>query len=166
MSKNDPLGLFPEKTVAGTQGSPKSAGGGAGWVIVGILLGVAFLACWQRLGWDFSFGGDGDRQEQKEDGGKKVAAQVLFFIHERSPQLPAHDLLLREMPEWCKANGIPGGFRALDDDITDPPVPELIAFAKSHNVDPPFVAAVDAAGKPQRVIAWPSTIDGLKELGK
>lgn len=165
MSTKDPLGLFPESRSP----APPAPASGLSWAVVGVLLGIALLLGYQRFGGDFSHGDDGggkgDQQGQKDDQGhKKFSAQTIIFVHERNPQSIEHDLLLREMPSWCAANNIPGGFRALDDDVSDPPVPQLIQFAQTRGVNPPFVVATDSAGKPQRVISWPGSVDGLKEL--
>ncbi len=163
MSKNDPLGLFPEKTAAGTQGSPKSTGGGAGWAIVGILLGVALLMAWQSFGGDFSHGGDGDRQEDVRPVSDKTG--YLIFVHERQTLSIDEANMLDIAAEVCAAN--PGlEWRSVDDDLSDPSVAKLIDFAKSKGVSPPLVIHRAKTGELLRAATFPKSKAELEKVLK
>lgn len=146
---------------------PLSNGGGWQWVVVGLLLGIVLVLGYQRYqrdGFDHNWG-DQDRQEEREDG-KKLTGKTLIFIHEREGQPIEHDLLLREMPQFCVSHNLTGGFRVLDDDITEFPVPQLLEHAKAKGIESPFVALTDASDKTVRVIAWPQDKSGLEKLVK
>lgn len=177
---NDPFGIYRDETlrptspVAGGQVASGQAGdgGGAGWLIVGILLGVALLVGWQRFGGDGDGGKrDRDQQEQRDDRKEdreqqaKVEGKTLVFVHERDPQSIEHDLLLRQMDGYVKQRGL-DGYRALDDDLQDEQTRAAIAFAKSKGIDSPFVLLTDKQNRPASVIKWPAGTDGLDELFK
>ena len=170
--RSDPLDLFPERQpqVVIQQQSPPS--GGAGWLVVGLLLGIALFFGYLRFTVPDN-GGDReqdkqDQREEEKDDDKQVApkfkGKTLIFVHERNPQPIEHDLLLRQMDDYTKQRGIQ--YRALDDDLADDQTKAAIAFAKSKGVDSPFVVLTDADDKPARVIKWPASIDGLAELFK
>lgn len=188
--RSDPFGVYadrqsrdetlrPTGNAAGGFGS--GDGGGLSWLIVGILLGVVLLIGYQRYVQpdDGDGRGDRDRQDQRDDDDKRedkkqddkkdqqasVKLKTLVFVHERDPQAIEHDLLLRQMDEWCRSRGI-DGYRALDDDMQDDQVKAAKAFAESKGVSSPFVLGTDASNKPVRVIKWPASIEGLEELLK
>lgn len=160
MTRN-PFGL-----VDNTPQPVESSGGDSGWtkMIAGILVGVAVLLAFQKFAPDFDVnpfdGRDGDQQEEREKE-PRAAGKTLIFLHERNPQSIEHSLLLREMAEFCKANGLEGGFRALDDDDQSEPVPKAIAYAKSQGVSPPCVVLADQDDHGIRAIPW-TNLEGLK----
>lgn len=169
-SKNDPLGLFPDKAAADQPAvvrdpvpQPKSSNDGMGWIVVGVLLGIALLAGWQRLGWDFSFGGD-------RDGGGDVRPVTdktgyLIFVHERQTLSVDEANMLDVAAEVCAAN--PGlEFRSVDDDLTDPAVVKLIDFAKSKGVSPPLVVHKAKSGNLLRAAAFPKSKAELEKVLK
>jgi hypothetical protein len=176
---NDPLGLFsgdyqapqppdPAKAADGT----RSATATTDWsgIVVGILITIAGILLYNRLEGDSSNGDrqhreqidDGKGDQKQDDKQSKSAGKTLVFIHERNPQPTEHDLLLREMPGFCKTNKLQ--FRAFDDDMPDDPIPGLIAYAKTQGIDPPFVVLTGADDKPIRASKWPSDIDQLKKF--
>lgn len=143
-----------------------ASSGGFGWIVVGLLVGVAAVFAWQRFAPDFG-DRDQDRQEQRDDDRDATPAskgKTLVFVHERNPQPIEHDLLLRQMDSYTRERGLQ--YRALDDDLRDDQVAEAIAFAKSKGVESPFVLLTDANDRPAKVIKWPATIDELGELFK
>jgi hypothetical protein len=153
----DPFGLNATEQAAAP--APQSS---PGWhsLAVGVLLGAAALLAFQRFAPDgIPYDREGDQQEQVEPA---TDGNTLIFVHERNPQPIEHDLLLREMPAFCEANGLSGGFRALDDDLTDPPVPQLIQFAQTRGVVPPFVVLTDKSDKPVKAASWPTDLEALK----
>lgn len=167
----DPFGIFDRQppTVIIQQQPPARD-----WLSVVLVIALAsFLTFvyWQRF--DHQRGDDkqDDQQDQRDDKrddkkdpdpAPRIVGKTLIFIHERNPQPIEHDLLLREMPAYTAKNGLQ--FRALDDDMTDEPVPTLLAFAKLKGIDPPCVILTDKNDKPARVIAWPSDVAGLEKL--
>lgn len=153
---SDPLDLLDRPASQPT----KATGGGLGWLIVGLLLGIACITLYQRYQID---GGKADDQEHVEPA-PIAKAKTLVFIHERNPQPIEHDLLLREMPSFCEANGLQ--FRALDDDTTDAPVPQMLEYASAAGIAPPFIVATDKDDKPARIMAWKLETDltALKEF--
>lgn len=157
MSRN-PFGLNASEQTAAP--SPQSS---PGWhsLVVGVLIGAAALLAYQRFAPDGVPDGDRDREEQVEPA-PSVSGKTLIFVHERNPQPIEHDLLLREMPSFCESNGLSGGFRALDDDLTDAPVPQLIQYAQTRGVVPPFVVLTDKSDKPVKAASWPTSLDELK----
>lgn len=148
---------------------PRNAGGAGGWVAVALLAIVLAVLLWDRIGGDGQRVPDDKKQDRQEKvepqpPAPKIIGKTLIFIHERNPQPIEHDLLLREMPKYTEEKKL--AFRAFDDDDTSEPIPAIVAWAKSKNVDPPFVVLTDANDKPARVIAWPSDIAGLGALFK
>lgn len=171
--KSDPLGLFPERQATQKSAASGGGGGGVGWLVVGLLLGVALLFGYQRF---VIPGGDQDdrrdqqderrdkKDEKEKDATPAVKGKTLVFIHERNPQPIEHDMLLRQMDDYVKSRGLQ--YRALDDDMRDEQTVAAIAFGKSKGIDPPLVVLTDMDDKPVRVIKWPATIDGLGEIFK
>jgi hypothetical protein len=163
---NDPFGIYKNEQPRVSSGG---GGSGAGWLIVGLLLGLLLVLGYQRLV-PPDGGGDRkqDRQDQKEEKRDQpaIAGKTLIFVHERNPQSIEHDLLLRQMPDYTKERSLAGGFRALDQDMQDEQTKAAIAFAKSKSIDPPFVLMTDQNDVPVRVIRWPDSIGGLGELFK
>lgn len=181
---NDPLGLFgsrekpsgdigshekPSASAVGSGGNPTSKFDFS-TLLIGGLLGIAILLVYQRIKND---GGriDGDRQQQEQREGDSSNRQqanssyrTLIFLHERNPQPIEHDLLLREMPKFCEANKLE--FRAFDDDITDQPIPDLLAWAKGKGVEPPLVIITGKDNQPIKSAKWPAGLDELKALLK
>lgn len=153
MSTCDPLGLLGEEA-APQSTSPKSAGSASGW-LVAVLVVIAVLMAGNYLQERNFFRQDDQQHEQKQ---QKTAAKTLVFVHERNPSPIEHDLMLRRVEDA----GWP--YRSLDDDITDEPVPQLIAYAQTRGISPPFVVATDSADKPMRAIAWPSDFSQLEEF--
>lgn len=161
--------LFPEdspKAIGVPYGYQMAKGGNPlGSIVVIALVCVLAFLLWNK------FGDQGSRPDPVPDDKKeqvepapKVAGKTLVFIHERNPQPIEHDLLLREMPKFCADRKLE--WRALDDDLTDHPVPKCVEFAKSKGIDSPFVILTDADDKPAKVIKWPSGVEGLQELFK
>jgi len=157
--------LFGKPTPApAPQPGPRNPSGVGGWLIVAVLAVV--------LGWVYFNQGEDPKPDPKPDDQEqvepspapKIQGKTLVFVHERNPQPIEHDLLLREMPKFCGDRKLQ--FRALDDDLTEEPMPALKAFASSKNIDPPFVILTDGNDKPSRVIKWPTDIAGLGELFK
>lgn len=136
------------------------AGGGFWWLIVGILIGLLGTVAWQNRDRDFR-GDDGQHHETPIVEGRGIA-----FVHEHNPLSIEHDLILREMPAWCERRGLPAGFRSYDDDLTDEPVPMLIAFAATRGVNPPFAVLVGKDGKPASAISFPASLQELEGLFK
>ncbi len=141
----------------------KPRANGAGVVAVVVLLSILGYLLWLRFDEGAGPIPGPDDQEQVEPA-PKGEGKTLVFIHERNPQPIEHDLLLREMPSFCAERKLQ--FRALDDDLSDEPVPDLIAFAKSKGIDSPFVVLTNKEDKPWRVIAWPADKAGLGGLFK
>jgi hypothetical protein len=131
-------------------------------LLVGLLIGVAAILLYQRFVPD-RFIPDGGDQEQVEPS---VNGHAVVFVHERNPQPIEHDMLLREMPAFCKEHNLSGGFLALDDDLLDEPVPSLIQFAQTRGVSPPFVVLVDKNTTPVKAASWPADLDALKAFIK
>ena len=156
----DPLGIFEDISAD----TPPKSSFRLGGVLVIVLLVAAFF-----LGMLVSpNGGDRkqDRQDQQEQRDEQTAGDLmtLIFIHERNPQAIEHSLLLRDMQVFCDQNGLEGGFRALDDDLTEPVVASLITYAQTKGVTSPFVVATDSRDKPVKVAPWPATLDELKDF--
>jgi len=176
VTNTDPYGIKTPQPQVIVQQSP-SSGGGVGWLIVGLLLGIALLIGYQRFAVPDG-GGDReqDKQDQRKDDGKKqedkkqedkkpaFKGKTLVFVHERNPQPIEHDLLLRQMDAYTSERGV--SYRALDDDMKDEQTVAAVAFAKSKGIDPPFVVLTDLDDKPARAIRWPASVDGLGELFK
>lgn len=159
MTRN-PFGL-----VDNTPQPVESPRGDSGWskAIAGILVGVAALLAFQKYAPDFGNPFDDRDRDQQEEREKepRPAGKTLIFLHERNPQSIEHSLLLREMAEFCKTNGLEGGFRALDDDDQSEPVPQIIAYAKSQGVSPPCVVLANKDDQGIRAIPW-TNLEGLK----
>ena len=153
MSTRDPLGLLDEKSQP-QSAMPPSAGNASGWMVA-ILFVIAILMVGNYLQERDFFRKDYHQHDQKQ---QKTAAKTLVFVHERNPSPIEHDLMLRRVEDA----GWP--YRSLDDDITDEPVPQLIAYAQTRGISPPFVVATDSADKPMRAIAWPSDFSQLEEF--
>lgn len=149
---------------------PSKSSGVGGWVLAGVLAVVLCGLLWLKFADQPKPkpAPDDDKQEQVEPSPTpKPAAKgkTLIFIHERNPQSIEHDLLLREMPKYCADHKLQ--FRALDDDLTEPVVENLVEFAKSKGIEnQPFVVLTDADDRPWRVVKWPAQIAGLQELFK
>ncbi len=157
----DPLGLFPDEPVAPVA-APKPAQNRWASLVVGLLVGVAVVLMYQRYSPDW-IQPDGDDSEQVEPN---KAGNAIVFVHELNPKPIEHVMLLRELPGFCKANGLEGGFLSLDDDLLDKPVPGLIQFAQTRGVSPPFVVLVDKNNKYIKAANFPSDLDDLKAFIK
>jgi hypothetical protein len=159
-SDDDPLGLFDDerpRVIESDPASPQTPV--SAWLVVAGLV-VAAVLSW-KLAIDKSLWGDGSRR--KDDQGEvqpALAAKTLIFIHERNPQPIEHDLLLRELPAFCGDSKLQ--FRSLDDDISDAPVPDLLAWAKTKGVSPPLVIVTDEQDRPAKVTSWPESIEKLE----
>ncbi len=170
---NDPLGLFPVSDPAQTSRYALASGAEQQPfqpqppsqftnIIVGVLIGIALVMGWQRFGNQLSPLPDDQRQEQHQS---KVDAKTIVFIHERNPQSIDHSMLLRGMHDFAADRKLQ--FRALDDDLTDEPVPAVIAFAKSKGIDPPLMVLTDSSDKPIKAAKFPATLDEVaKFVGK
>lgn len=155
---SDPFGIHaPSQRTA-----PAPASGGFPQLLLGIMVGAAILLLAQR-GCDFDFGFDGERDDQQQT--QPVDGKTLIFLHERNPQSIEHDMLLREMKDFCASVGL-DGFRALDDDLTDAPVPQLIQWAQTKGVSPPLVILTNEDDQPFKAASFPSTLDDLKAFVK
>jgi hypothetical protein len=64
------------------------------------------------------------------------------------------------LPAFCGDRKLQ--FRSLDDDISDAPVPDLLAWAKTKGVSPPLVIATDEQDRPAKVTSWPESIEKLE----
>jgi hypothetical protein len=171
MNPNDPLGLFSGDYQSPQPPADRGTKSDFSTLVIGMLIAFALMLGYQRIQQDR--GGDRQHQEQIDDGKgdqkqddkqSKSAGKTLVFIHERNPQPIEHDLLLREMPGFCKTNKLQ--FRAFDDDMPDDPIPGLIAYAKTQGIDPPFVVLTGADDKPMKASKWPTDIDQLKKFVK
>ncbi len=161
MSRN-PFGLVNKELSQGEVAMLPPSRREPGWqtLLVGMLIGAAVLLAYQRFAPDgIPYDREGDRDERVEPA---TEGKTLIFVHERNPQPIEHDLLLREMKSFCESNGLPGGFRALDDDLTDAPVPQLIQYAQTRGVVAPFVVLTDKSDKPVKAASWPANLDELK----
>lgn len=157
----DPLDLLGGQQ----QPTTSSSGGGPGWLVVGLLLGVAVVFMLQHYQPDGGGDKDKDKQEQvepqpKPDPQPQTQGKTVVLIYEQGSPSIEQTLLLRSLQESDIS------YRALDSDITDPPVPQVIAAAKSAGVVPPFVAVTDQNDKPVRFQAWTTatSLDQVKGL--
>jgi hypothetical protein len=64
------------------------------------------------------------------------------------------------LPAFCGDRKLQ--FRSLDDDISDAPVPDLLAWAKTKGVSPPLVIVTDEQDRPAKVTSWPESIEKLE----
>lgn len=164
---NDPLGLFPEHRNVFVQASATGQNFGGSPppgsqltnIIVGVLIGVALLLGWQRFQQGGSVQPDGQRQEQRQS---KSDSKTIVFIHELNPQSIDRSLLLREMHDFVAARKMQ--FRSFDDDLTDEPVPALIAYARTKGIDPPFMVLTDQADHPIKAARFPTTLDEVAKF--
>lgn len=154
----DPYGLFNEPAPAPIPPArPDSTSSPLSQVAVGVIIAIACLMLWQKYQ-----GSDEQKKEEQHHEQRLSGEERIYLIHEKKPQSPEHTLLLREMPAWAEQHKL--RWVSLDDDLTDPPVPELIAFAKEKGVLPPF--ALLAGKKPIKVIPWPNDLGALDKLIK
>jgi hypothetical protein len=142
-----------------------SSGNGFNWILTLLLAGLLAFLVWNKFADKISPNPIPDDGRGQVEPVPKGIGKTLIFVHERNPQSIEHDLLLREMPKFCGDRKLQ--FRALDDDLTEPVVQSLVAFAASKGINgEAFVVLTDQGDKPYRVIKWPSDVAGLKELFK
>lgn len=164
MSASDPLGLFPESKPV--QSPSQGGGGGFGWAVVGLLLGVALLLGYQRFGGDFSHGGDKDGGDKHEQVQPAKMEGYLIFIHERKT-LAADEADMLDIAKDFAAVTSGLEVRSVDDDDGSPGVVAAIDFAKTKGVSPPcLVHKGKQAGDFRNAIAYPHSLDELKKVFK
>lgn len=167
MSRRTPISdllgrTLPPNAQPPVAASPRNRGGLGGWVIVALLCVILWMLYQQYRPSPTPTPPDDDKREQVEPQPPALVGKTLIFIHERDPQPIEHDLLLREMPKFTAERKLQ--FRVFDDDDTTQPIPQVIAFAKTKGIDPPFVVLTDKDDRPKSVIAWPAGIEGLEKL--
>jgi len=143
-------------------------------LILGLALAFVVLRVMDSSGGD---GGqrDDDRYEDRDDRDRDrdrdsqtfdFTGRTILFISEKKDGPLEHDLLVRQMPEFCKDNSC--DFRWYDDD--EEAFAEVIAWAKEQSVAPPFILVTDDRLDPDKVVPWPDndnpTTDMLKGLFK
>lgn len=155
---SDPLGLL------GIEEARRTKTTNSGNLLLGILLGVVALFTYQRFAPDFD-SIPWDREDQKDEQVQQDK-DLLIFIHERKDAPIYQDLVLRELtPEYQKKLGV-NGFRSLDDDLENSPVPELIQYAQTKGVSPPFVILTNTDDRPIKVASFPKDKQELEDFVK
>lgn len=160
-NSSDPLGLLGNEE-ARLETSARTTGNGG--LILGLVLGALALFAYQRLAPDFEtipWDRDGQKDEKVQED-----KDLLIFIHERKDAPIYQDLVIRELtPEYQKKLGV-NGFRSLDDDLENSPVPELIQYAQTKGVSPPFVILTNTDSRPIKVANFPKDKQELEEFVK
>ena len=164
----DPLGLFPASQPVPAQAPTASggSGGGVGWAVVGLLLGIALLLGYQRFGGDFSHRDDDDGGDKHEQVQPAKMEGYLIFIHERKT-LSADEADMLDVAEDFASVTSGLEMRSVDDDDNSPGVVAAIDFARTKGVSPPcLVHKGKQAGDFRNAIAYPRSLDELKKVFK
>lgn len=151
--------------------NPRKGSDGFGWILVGILVGVAGLLAIQRFQSSDSDRDRDDHYEEREnndsddkrsDGKLNIDGGTILFLREKKPPKIEHTRVIDEMLDFTDNRSF--GYRDFDDDL--PEFHEDIQWAKSKGVEPPLAIFRNADGENVAVIPFPQDVGVLGELFK